>query len=273
MYKGRDFDNYLRHSISKAADGSAVLHLLPVSTTGETTPDAGSRSIRNILETLFKEIPGSANQFAIQVDAALIGGGGGGGITHHSFLTGLSNDDHPQYHTDARGDARYYRKSQVDGFINTKARTYVIDSTGTSITLDPGTPATLPTSPLENDTLIEAYDNALLFWTYAAGWQLIIRYNFPKSASNRTITATDLLERTDDLVIIDAASNAVEAMLPAAPSDNDLIKVMAKDLTNAGTVGRNGKLINGIASNLQIFSEYNVYKFRYIASLNSWITE
>ena len=33
--------------------------------------------------------------------------GGGGGVTDHGALTGLGDDDHPQYHTDARGDARY----------------------------------------------------------------------------------------------------------------------------------------------------------------------
>lgn len=37
-----------------------------------------------------------------------------GGVTDHGALTGLSDDDHPQYHTDARGDARYYTKGQVD---------------------------------------------------------------------------------------------------------------------------------------------------------------
>lgn len=30
-----------------------------------------------------------------------------GGVTDHGALTGLSDDDHPQYHTNARGDARY----------------------------------------------------------------------------------------------------------------------------------------------------------------------
>ncbi len=33
--------------------------------------------------------------------------GGGGGVSDHGDLTGLADDDHPQYHTDARGDARY----------------------------------------------------------------------------------------------------------------------------------------------------------------------
>ncbi|MBK9080377.1 MAG: DUF2793 domain-containing protein [Hyphomicrobium sp.] len=36
-------------------------------------------------------------------------GGGGGGASDHGLLVGLSDDDHPQYHTDARGDARYTR--------------------------------------------------------------------------------------------------------------------------------------------------------------------
>lgn len=32
---------------------------------------------------------------------------GGGGVSDHGALTGLNDDDHPQYHNDARGDARY----------------------------------------------------------------------------------------------------------------------------------------------------------------------
>ena len=35
------------------------------------------------------------------------GGGGGGGVTDHGLLTGLGDDDHAQYHNNARGDARY----------------------------------------------------------------------------------------------------------------------------------------------------------------------
>lgn len=37
-----------------------------------------------------------------------------GGVSDHGALTGLSDDDHIQYHTDARGDIRYYTKSQSD---------------------------------------------------------------------------------------------------------------------------------------------------------------
>jgi hypothetical protein len=37
-----------------------------------------------------------------------------GTATTHGLLSGLSNDDHAQYHTDARGDARYQLKSAGD---------------------------------------------------------------------------------------------------------------------------------------------------------------
>ncbi len=37
----------------------------------------------------------------------------GGGVTDHGALTGLGDDDHTQYHTDARGDARYPPQSRL----------------------------------------------------------------------------------------------------------------------------------------------------------------
>lgn len=41
----------------------------------------------------------------------------GGGVTDHGLLNGLDDDDHPQYHNNARGDVRYYTKTQVDDAI------------------------------------------------------------------------------------------------------------------------------------------------------------
>ncbi len=49
------------------------------------------------------------------------GAGGGGGVTAHSALTGLGVDDHLQYHTDARGDVRYYTQAQLDTALALKA--------------------------------------------------------------------------------------------------------------------------------------------------------
>jgi hypothetical protein len=41
-----------------------------------------------------------------------------GEATTHGLLSGLGNDDHIQYHTDARGDVRYYTKAQVDALVS-----------------------------------------------------------------------------------------------------------------------------------------------------------
>jgi hypothetical protein len=41
----------------------------------------------------------------------------------HGLLTGLADDDHTQYHNDARGDARYYTQSQVTTALNLKEDT------------------------------------------------------------------------------------------------------------------------------------------------------
>lgn len=49
--------------------------------------------------------------------------GGSGGTSDHGALSGLSDDDHAQYHNDARGDARYPLKS----LLTTKGDLYVRD--------------------------------------------------------------------------------------------------------------------------------------------------
>ncbi len=49
--------------------------------------------------------------------AATVVDTGGTGVTDHGALTGLADDDHPQYLNNTRGDVRYYTKSQVDDAI------------------------------------------------------------------------------------------------------------------------------------------------------------
>lgn len=61
----------------------------------------------------------------------------------HSNLSGLGLDDHTQYHTDARGDVRYYLKSQVDTFLAGKQATgnYITALTGDVTATGPGSVA------------------------------------------------------------------------------------------------------------------------------------
>jgi hypothetical protein len=55
-----------------------------------------------------------------------------GGTNDHGSLSGLSDDDHPQYHTDARGDARYYTQAQVDSALTGKADTSSLSTVATT---------------------------------------------------------------------------------------------------------------------------------------------
>lgn len=53
-----------------------------------------------------EEAPVDGLPYARQ-DAGWVLAGAGGGVTDHGALTGLGDDDHAIYHTNARGDARY----------------------------------------------------------------------------------------------------------------------------------------------------------------------
>jgi hypothetical protein len=69
--------------------------------TDRTNPgDKIHQQHHDALHTLYNEIETAGGVPALV-------GGGGGGVSDHGALTGLTDDDHTQYHTDARGDARY----------------------------------------------------------------------------------------------------------------------------------------------------------------------
>lgn len=71
--------------------------------------------------------------------------GGGGGVSDHGALTGLGDDDHTQYHTDARGDLRY----------SALAHTH----TGTYQPLDPVLTATTASFTLADEAKLAALVN------------------------------------------------------------------------------------------------------------------
>ena len=52
-----------------------------------------------------------------------------GGVTVHSLLSGLGLDDHTQYHTDARGDARYSLLSHTHAGVYQPAATVLTNTT------------------------------------------------------------------------------------------------------------------------------------------------
>jgi len=97
--------------------------------------------------------------------ASFLGGGAaGGGVSYHSALGGLLNDDHPQYHNDARGDVRYVpvaRTVATGGGLTgggdlTADRTFAVGA-GLGITVNADdvaltTPGTLTVSSTNNST-------------------------------------------------------------------------------------------------------------------------
>jgi hypothetical protein len=66
------------------------------------------------------------------------------GVTDHGNLTGLSDDDHPQYLNITRGDARYYTQAQITTSLSGKANTThthtISDTTGLQTALDAKSP-------------------------------------------------------------------------------------------------------------------------------------
>ena len=100
----------------------------------------------------------------IAISALGVTGGGDVGVTDHGALTGLSDDDHGQYHNDARGDARYYTKAQVDTSLSGKAATSHTHSIGSVVGLQTAldskqaaitVSATAPASPVEGQLWVQ----------------------------------------------------------------------------------------------------------------------
>lgn len=82
-----------------------------------------------------------------RVAGAISAPGGGGGVTDHGLLTGLGDDDHLLYHTDARGDARYsqlghsHTSSQITDFgeaVDDRVALLLVEGAGIDLTYDDG---------------------------------------------------------------------------------------------------------------------------------------
>ena len=90
--------------------------------TDARTPTAHNHDDRYYTET---EVDDALTLKADEADVttALAGKSDTGHTHDHGSLSGLTDDDHTQYHTDARGDARYYTKAQSDTALSGKSDT------------------------------------------------------------------------------------------------------------------------------------------------------
>ena len=128
-------------------------------------------------------------------------GGGGGGVTDHGALTGLNDDDHPNYLTEARGDARYVQGT--DSRL-TDARTPTAHaSTHAAAGSDPLTVTSAQISDL-TETVQDIVGAFLV-----AGTNVTVTYN--DAANTFTINATASGGSTDPEVVRDVIGAAMVA--------------------------------------------------------------
>jgi hypothetical protein len=76
--------------------------------------EQGSDEANELLESLENLSTTPAGQAIAKISSTAVGNVSAG-VSDHGALTGLSDDDHPQYHNDTRGDIRYYTKTSLDG--------------------------------------------------------------------------------------------------------------------------------------------------------------
>lgn len=143
---------------------------------------------------------------------------GGGGITDHGSLFGLTDDDHTQYHNDARGDARYYTETELDaGQLDNRYFTeseHLDTSAGAG---DSGKPIKLDASGLVDSSMLNNADHVV--GPGSATNNAIARFDLTtgKLIQNSTATLTDggiltTFVLVAEAVFIDTAFGATEGI-------------------------------------------------------------
>jgi len=115
------------HGIAAAATGTTYgVYARVVSNTGWAGYFQGGRGIHT---PGFQMPTGATNGYVLTCNATGVASwqpAAGGAASDHGTLTGLTDDDHPQYHNDARGDARYWK---LMGNAGTTAGTHFLGTT------------------------------------------------------------------------------------------------------------------------------------------------
>lgn len=138
------------------------------------------------------------------------GGGGGSGVEDHGLLTGLSDDDHPQYHNDARGDARYYTQEQVNTISGALADQLVFqDSSLVQVRRTTDFTPTTSWQTVTFDTLDIESEAGNLEWDESNKERFLIKadglyeisYSFParSSGATREVYARVLIDGTTEI--------------------------------------------------------------------------
>ena len=224
------------------------------------------------------------------------------GITDHGQLTGLSNDDHSQYHNDARGDARYYTRAQIDASLDSKSdNTHNHDVAYAAIThvSDTGNPHGVAKSqvglanveniktnlsatvdPSQNDDGIDGYvvgsrwintvaDREFVCLDAALGAAVWI-----ETTQSGGGTALDTIELSDSATAMNGRNYLLTGgsgktlMLPATVAANSSVGVSNRS-GSAWTISRNGKTIEDAVADVTLQDGLDAV-FAY-GGINNWL--
>ena len=124
-----------KYQVTEYIDGAAVRTYLIKVPSAAVSIDLGTVATEPIVTGTYQLVAekGTANGYASldatgKVPTAQLPSGSGGGATDHGALTGLADDDHTQYLTQARGDARYYTETESNSLLAAKADSSTLTS-------------------------------------------------------------------------------------------------------------------------------------------------
>lgn len=157
----------------------------------------------------------------------------GGGVSDHGALTGLGDDDHPQYLNTARGDARYYTQTQVNTALSSKADTTDPRFTDERTPSDGSiTPDKLSSNPPASGNVL-TYNGTNFEWISASS-------GVTNLSTTRTGSTVTVLSDTGTDATIAAADTTNAGIMSAADKtklDGIAAGAEANDGANVGTAG------------------------------------